>query len=114
MRISDWSSDVCSSDLARLFDFLDLRGDEADLAGAKIGQLDALGGEAAHPVDQVLRAALHEADVQPLGRSEERRVGKECVSTCRSRWSPYHYKKKSNIQSNTQHNDQLYLITKIP
>src|SRR3546814_13289651 len=27
-------------------------------------------------------------------RSEERRVGKECVSTCRSRWSPYHYKKK--------------------
>src|SRR3546814_21195154 len=31
-----------------------------------------------------------------LGRSEERRVGKECVSTCRSRWSPYHYKKKSN------------------
>src|SRR3546814_20320291 len=29
-----------------------------------------------------------------LRRSEERRVGKECVSTCRSRWSPYHYKKK--------------------
>src|SRR3546814_14069111 len=27
-------------------------------------------------------------------RSEERRVGKECVSTCRSRWSPCHYKKK--------------------
>src|SRR3546814_2923298 len=26
----------------------------------------------------------------PIGRSEERRVGKECVSTCRSRWSPYH------------------------
>src|SRR3546814_14547052 len=30
-------------------------------------------------------------------RSEERRVGKECVSTCRSRWSPYHYKKKNKI-----------------
>src|SRR3546814_18839949 len=29
-------------------------------------------------------------------RSEERRVGKECVSTCRSRWAPYHYKKKNN------------------
>src|SRR3546814_15747338 len=29
-----------------------------------------------------------------IARSEERRVGKECVSTCRSRWSPYHYKKK--------------------
>src|SRR3546814_20573542 len=31
------------------------------------------------------------------GRSEERRVGKECVSTCRSRWSPYHEKKKESI-----------------
>src|SRR3546814_13663368 len=31
----------------------------------------------------------------PPVRSEERRVGKECVSTCRSRWSPYHYKKKN-------------------
>src|SRR3546814_17810706 len=30
------------------------------------------------------------------GRSEERRVGKERVSTCRSRWSPYHYKQKTN------------------
>src|SRR3546814_3093917 len=29
-------------------------------------------------------------DYQPEHRSEERRVGKECVSTCRSRWSPYH------------------------
>src|SRR3546814_11208704 len=29
-------------------------------------------------------------------RSEERRVGKECVSTCRSRWSPYHYKKNND------------------
>src|SRR3546814_11001324 len=34
--------------------------------------------------------------VKCLKRSEERRVGKECVSTCRSRWSPYHYKKKNN------------------
>src|SRR3546814_18231760 len=33
-------------------------------------------------------------------RSEERRVGKECVSTCRSRWSPYHYKKKSYLYTN--------------
>src|SRR3546814_11766023 len=30
-----------------------------------------------------------------VGRSEERRVGQECVSTCRSRWSPYHEKKKN-------------------
>src|SRR3546814_13982909 len=33
-------------------------------------------------------------DVDATVRSEERRVGKECVSTCRSRWSPYHLKKK--------------------
>src|SRR3546814_15261097 len=36
-------------------------------------------------------------------RSEERRVGKECVSTCRSRWSPYHYKKKYNINTPEAH-----------
>src|SRR3546814_13870522 len=34
-----------------------------------------------------------EGAVERLFRSEERRVGKECVSTCRSRWSPDHYKK---------------------
>src|SRR3546814_10943449 len=39
--------------------------------------------------EQFGRAALHRAAII---RSEERRVGKECVSTCRSRWSPYHYK----------------------
>src|SRR3546814_19472292 len=36
-------------------------------------------------------------------RSEERRVGKECVSTCRSRWSPYHQKKKNNKKSVRRH-----------
>src|SRR3546814_19445516 len=36
--------------------------------------------------------------VAGINRSEERRVGKECVSTCRSRWSPYNYKKKNKIQ----------------
>src|SRR3546814_13896421 len=38
----------------------------------------------------------------PPPRSEERRVGKECVSTCRSRWSPYHSKHKYNEQKKTQ------------
>src|SRR3546814_19586443 len=38
-------------------------------------------------------------------RSEERRVGKECVSTCRSRWSPYHYKK--NIHKTEQYQNFL-------
>src|SRR3546814_20141630 len=45
------------------------------------------------------------ADLQRVPhRSEERRVGKECVSTCRSRWSPYHYKTKKNKKSCTQIN----------
>src|SRR3546814_13688175 len=40
-------------------------------------------------------------------RSEERRVGKECVSTCRSRWSPYHYKKKHTKYSHTIPNSYI-------
>src|SRR3546814_16518361 len=43
-------------------------------------------------------------------RSEERRVGKECVSTCRSRWSPYHYKKKQKI---INYSITLHLYSKI-
>src|SRR3546814_5475319 len=67
MRISDWSSDVCSSDL---------EGSEGE-AGAGRGAVRpaAFGGKAV--------GACRRQE-----RSEERRVGKECVSTCRSRWSP--------------------------
>src|SRR3546814_14236676 len=42
----------------------------------------------------------------PLFRSEERRVGKECVSTCRSRWSPYHDKKTLHYKQDATHNNQ--------
>src|SRR3546814_5005939 len=84
MRISDWSSDVCSSDLLDgpgPRDRLDQRG----LAGQRI---DAGLLERAFQRDLLAGEFLDEhAD---LRRSEERRVGKECVSTCRSRWSPYH------------------------
>src|SRR3546814_15903166 len=62
LRISDWSSDVCSSDLL-----------------AVSGRIAA-----GHPLAG--RAERGRA------RSEERSVGKECVSTCRSRWSQYHSK----------------------
>src|SRR3546814_8350124 len=75
MRISDWSSDVCSSDLhAELL---------AQLADENVDDLE-LG---------LVHAAVEMIEEHLLGqrrRSEERRVGKECVSTCRSRWSPYH------------------------
>src|SRR3546814_8412114 len=71
MRISDWSSDVCSSDLVRI-------------------------GAGSVPVKDRLEQKGRGKRKNECGgeRSEERRVGKECVSTCRSRWSPYHSKKK--------------------
>src|SRR3546814_5824622 len=80
MRISDWSSDVCSSDL------LDVN------TLHRVEDVESLS------LNDIARIRLHSR--QPLlsdpyrenrrTRSEERRVGKECVSTCRSRWSPYH------------------------
>src|SRR3546814_11113186 len=51
--------------------------------------------ELAATVEPLLDIADTAAD-EPALRSEERRVGKECVSTCRSRWSPYHSKKKEH------------------
>src|SRR3546814_8629311 len=84
MRISDWSSDVCSSDLG-VTHVAVLPGDGIgpEVTAEAIRVLDALGiDHSEHPFGG--NAILAE------GRSEERRVGKECVSTCRSRWSPYH------------------------
>src|SRR3546814_6870779 len=74
LRISDWSSDVCSSDLA-------WRTQSPHL----LQTFEK--GFAFHTVDQVVERRHHRISDR---RSEERRVGKECVSTCRSRWSPYH------------------------
>src|SRR3546814_13388076 len=133
MRISDWSSDVCSSDLVRNQAAWDRSNDlfvaqlrdyfrfvQPDVAvslmpPANTPALIAVQGSGVqvvatnhnvpkedyespfrwdqNPVDRELRlkvldnaAAIHVL----FPRSEERRVGKECVSTCRSRWSPYH------------------------
>src|SRR3546814_13217967 len=98
MRISDWSSDVCSSDL---------------LEHDRLGQGPALGAQVDHPPLLIIFSDRFDGSrqwfglkyhsipsavnfvidaVMPVGgpRSEERRVGKECVRTCRSRWVPYH------------------------
>src|SRR3546814_17295467 len=102
MRISDWSSDVCSSDLL------------TDVVGLSVA--DGLPVHAAHPSfawetlgvnSRVQQAQLERSWQQEQARrqleagvtladprSAERRVGKACVSTCRYRWSPYHKKKK--------------------
>src|SRR3546814_11608979 len=106
MRISDWSSDVCSSDLVAIFERHHLQ--QASRARGRGGGYDVARDprrdrQCAEP-DRRYLAVRHDRllrrvpDRQPDGRSEERRVGKECVSTCRSRWSPYHYKKKNHTQ----------------
>src|SRR3546814_18748297 len=96
MRISDWSSDVCSS----------------DLVNGSFNRLNPLLPAIALPVKSALVInIITRMNAAPAAkfilyltslvcsyltqcRSEERRVGKECVSTCRSRWSQYHEKKK--------------------
>src|SRR3546814_14227004 len=99
MRISDWSSDVCSSDLESseqmeqsLIDIAVESWRFSRLFGKVVSKLDA--GESGRYVNQLryFQKKLEESlDSSGLRlRSEERRVGKEGVSTCRSRWSPYH------------------------
>src|SRR3546814_21099133 len=114
MRISDWGSDVCSSDLVAILEsraLVELDGAAADaqrvlpavvalrlqrhladaiqahVAGLVVGgeRLDRERGRAG---EQQQRGGGQEGLVH--ASSEERRVGQECVSTCRSRWSPYH------------------------
>src|SRR3546814_10785725 len=98
-RISDWSSDVCSSDLHVGAPRHMLAAAEADLEMERtVAAEKPCGGHLALGRNRDLRQ--HGID-QILLRSEERRVGKECVSTCRSRWSPSHYKK--NIRESNMH-----------
>src|SRR3546814_14587432 len=91
MRISDWSSDVCSSDLPR--------GHRSGLPDEHFHKLEPVAHHRQEAVTKVQpRPQLRPNVPAPRRllkwqRSEERRVGKEGVSTCRSRWSQYHYKK---------------------
>src|SRR3546814_9502192 len=90
MRISDWSSDVCSSDLQQATDAAHHQKTEDFPFGH-----DRHSDERLRPVRWGIRPAedqdrsqRHRRALEEEQRSEERRVGKECVSTCRSRWSP--------------------------
>src|SRR3546814_4423757 len=98
MRISDWSSDVCSSDLIPA-----VSNDPPVGCRDNVGPRQRLGlrQQLLHPVPepiaggkveiQTLRNSQGRAGLIRLrSSSEERRVGKECVSTCRSRWSAVH------------------------
>src|SRR3546814_16299811 len=94
MRISDWSSDVCSSDLHADAGLAVERGGHRGAGVARGGDKDGQRSRVASR--QASQAGGEEAcaDILERGRSEERRVGKECVRTCRSRGSPSHSKKK--------------------
>src|SRR3546814_12384539 len=106
MRISDWSSDVCSSDLLAMRRRPNVR---IVLIGFDLrpqGGIERIRPTAPQRENEIEPAAFVQGKIhvgEPCGgwkgrfwlsifviRSEERRVGKECVSTCRSRWSPYH------------------------
>src|SRR3546814_17435740 len=99
MRISDWSSDVCSSDLfhvTTMFAGTELKMHyqnhlEAVFVLKGTGTIEDLGTGEIHRLEPGMMYALnaHDRHIARPERSEERRVGKECVSTCRSRWSPY-------------------------
>src|SRR3546814_20132408 len=112
MRISDWSSDVCSSDLLLDGIFGPARRAENAIQqsrnieiGIERGEMEPTAGQGDLDLREVLEPRVlqtfralwgeHEAGAV---RSEERRVGTECVSTCRSRWSPFHKKKKKRRQ----------------
>src|SRR3546814_20183352 len=117
MRISDWSSDVCSSDLPDLTLVgvvdadLGLGGGDLRASERTFQQIQQVAGRAGrgqkpgrvllqtHQPEAPVIEALVSGDSEGFyaaetesrrRRSEERRVGKEGVSTCRSRWSPYH------------------------
>src|SRR3546814_11014912 len=108
MRISDWSSDVCSSDLIGGTGLVvaSIANGIRALVQAEftpVGVLEGIENGATHMfiVPAALQMVVHhsraaETDFSRLkymmygARSEERRVGKECVSTCRYRGSPYH------------------------
>src|SRR3546814_13809835 len=105
MRISDWSSDVCSSDLVDSgtshFSVVDADGNAVactetiNLGFGSLVGVDEFGFILNDEMDDFLTRPGVPNAFGLVQRSEERRVGKECVSKCRSRWSPYHYKKKS-------------------
>src|SRR3546814_1977406 len=78
LRISYWSSDVCSSDL------------NIDAAYYLIHSMSSGSNDYFEKLETISANNFKERIQKTKARSEERRVGKECVSTCRSRWSPYH------------------------
>src|SRR3546814_17117377 len=136
MRISDWSSDVCSSDLflcsqeyskklsnrpvyVKASSIVSAIPGASELVAVRAGR--AAYEQAGIGPEDIHVAELHDASAPAelihyenlcfcaagAARSEERRVGKECVSTCRSRGSPYHNKKKRHVNITRTSTDKM-------
>src|SRR3546814_11080804 len=98
MRISDWSSDVCSSDLLWFITICSFTtyalshnvGASVISGGVVRYRAYSSKGLSGREIGALVAICSFTFVLGTLLRSEERRVGKECVSTCRSRWSPYH------------------------
>src|SRR3546814_9215070 len=88
MRISDWSSDVCSSDLVQRTEHALAAGFDAGIA--EIDDAVVMRFRGTSSLQGATKMSRNPKLWVEEKRSEERRVGKECVSTCRSRWSPFH------------------------
>src|SRR3546814_19433174 len=112
MRISDWSSDVCSADLVELSSDPQA-GESFDIGHGDVVIAAITSCTNTSNPSVLIAAGLVARKARALGlerkpwvksRSEERRVGNACVSTCRSRWSTSQYKKKKNniTHNNTQ------------
>src|SRR3546814_8753728 len=92
MRISDWSSDVCSSDLLTRAATLKLRAPGKGSKPFSIGRVQTPTLALITRLENKIRNLRPEDYFELVAkvRSDERRVGKECVITCRSRWSSSH------------------------
>src|SRR3546814_16840420 len=109
VRISDWSSDVCSSDLGHSKEIQasnaehQCGSDSTAPTPEKPPPWKPRAASGGHLIGWSLPRAEHTRAVEPRSRrlrSEERRVGNECVSTCSSRWAPYHSTKKTTLYQN--------------
>src|SRR3546814_20580449 len=99
MRISDWSSDVCSSYLYERLNHRTINVRQQIGPGYPANQVGNEQSREHLPIDIAMQDMTDTRNaggecLDSMYRSEERRVGKECVSTGRSRWSPYHEKNK--------------------
>src|SRR3546814_20865534 len=108
MRISDWSSDVCSSDLithrktwGTLIAFIEVFNRVVRTQRTCFGIMRKGSNSVELKASRQLLQLLQRMTKVHLTRSEERRVGKECVSKCRSRWSP-DPSKKTNQKLNSK------------